>query len=172
MTDDLRYREATSSDVPAMASCRAGDRAAGPADERIAAYLEGKHHPRQALAPRTAFVALAEGEVVGYIAGHATTRHGCAGEVQYLYVAPAFRRRGVATTLLHCLAAWFKDCGIRRACVNVDVKSAEAAPFYQRLGAVPLNRHWYIWEDIGRLVANLERGVDSMRAPHANEPCI
>ena len=164
MTGDLRYREARSSDVPAMARCRASDRAAGPADERMAAYLDGEHHPREALAPRIAFVALDEGEVVGYIAGHATTRHGCAGEVQYLYVTPAFRRRRVATTLLRSLAAWFNDGGIRRACVNVNIESPEAAPFYHHLGAVPLNRYWYIWEDIGHVVASAEPGVDSARS--------
>jgi GNAT superfamily N-acetyltransferase len=43
---------------------------------------------------------LAGDAVVGYIAGHRTTRHHCAGEVQYLFVAPAYRRRGVATALL------------------------------------------------------------------------
>ena len=169
MSGDVQYREARSRDVPAMERCRAGDRAAGPADERMAAYLDGKHHPQQALAPRTAFVAIAEGEVVGYIAGHATTRHGCAGEVQYLYVAPAFRRRGVAGALLSCLAEWFTGRGIHRACVNVDAESPGAAPFYRQLGAVPLNRYWYWWEDIGDVLASGKRRSDVARAPHADE---
>jgi GNAT superfamily N-acetyltransferase len=167
MSGDLRYREANSRDVPDMERCRATDDAAGPADARMAAYLDGKHHPQHALGPRTAFVALLEDEVVGYIAGHATTRHGCAGEVQYLYVAPAFRRRGVAGELLRCLAAWFVDRGMHRACVNVDVESEGAAPFYRLLGATPLNRHWYIWEDIGQILAREELGPT--RPPRVSE---
>ncbi|MFL5558353.1 MAG: GNAT family N-acetyltransferase, partial [Gemmatimonadaceae bacterium] len=95
-TPEVTYREATSADVPAMERCRDRDTQAGPADARMAAYLDGKHHPQQALPTRTAFVALAGDDVVGYIAGHATERYGCAGEVQYLYVAPAYRRHRVA----------------------------------------------------------------------------
>ena len=144
----LRYREATSADVLAMERCRASDVAAGPADPRMAAYLDGQHHPQQALAARTAFVALDGAIVVGYIAGHATTRHGCAGEVQYLYVARSYRRAGVATQLLECLARWFEGQGIRRVCVNADVDSAGAVPFYVAHGASPLNSYWCIWNDI------------------------
>jgi len=38
--------------VAGMAKCRMPIELAGPADERIALYLEGKHHPQQALLPR------------------------------------------------------------------------------------------------------------------------
>lgn len=149
---DVRCREADSADVPAMERARATDHAAGPADARMAAYLEGRHHPQQALAARTAFVALIGAEVVGYIAGHETTRYGCNGEVQYLYIAQRLRRQGVARTLLQSLAAWFADRGIRRVCVNADVESPGAVPFYVAAGAVPLNTFWYMWEDIGRVL--------------------
>ena len=149
---ELRYREANSGDVPAMERCRATDAHAGPADERMAAYLDGHHHPQQALATRTAFVALAAENVVGYIAGHATTRHGCAGEVQYLFVAPAYRRYGVARMLLRCVANWFHRQGIRHVCVNVDVDSPGAVAFYTSQHAASLNKWWYVWEDIGILV--------------------
>jgi GNAT superfamily N-acetyltransferase len=197
MPSDFLYQEATSADVPAMARCRAADPDAGPADERMARYLDGAHDPQQALPPRTAFMALSGGDVVGYIAGHATTRllppseseylgseylgsdpmgsdpmgsdpmgsdptvsdatvsdpdavkwYGCEGEVQYLYVAPQARRHGVAAQLLQLLAEWFNGRGIRRVCVNVDVESAGAAPFYLAARARPLNRHWYVWDDI------------------------
>ena len=148
---DVRYRAATSADVPAMERCRAADAESGPADARMAAYLEGRHHPQQARAARTALVALANDEVVGYIAGHATTRYGCAGELQYLYVVPGFRRRGVARELLRALAEWFEREGIGRVCVNADLESAGAVPFYRAQGAAPLNEYWYVWEDIGEV---------------------
>jgi len=144
----LRYREATSADVPAMQRCRASDRQAGAADERMAAYLDGQHHPQQALAARTAFVALDGDDVGAYIAGHATTRHGCSGEVQYLYVAPQHCRAGVASHLLRSMARWFEARGIRRVCVNVDVEGAGAVAFYTAHHAQPLNTYWYIWDDI------------------------
>lgn len=148
----VHYREATSADVPAMGRCRASDRDAGPADARMAAYLEGHHHPQQALAPRTAFVALDGDAVIGYVAGHATTRFGYDGEVQYLYVVPAWRRRGVARTLLRLLATWFASRQIHRVCVNADIDSPGAVPFYVAVGGMPLNAHWYAWEDLALLL--------------------
>ena len=90
-SDDIRFQIATSADVSAMAACRLNDPAAGPADPRMAAYFDGEHHPQQALPSRVGYVALVPEGVIGYIAGHLTTRHGCDGEVQYLFVAPEFR---------------------------------------------------------------------------------
>jgi GNAT superfamily N-acetyltransferase len=152
-TSRIDYREASSADVPAMARCRDDDREVGPADGRMAAYLDGQHHPGQALAPRTAFVAIDGDSVVGYIAGHATTRHGFDGEVQYLYVAPRYRRNRVATTLLQSLARWFQEREIRRVCVNANIESPAAVPFYLALGAASLNKYWYFWDDIGVLLS-------------------
>jgi len=151
-TPVVKYREASSADVGAMEQCRAGDSRAGPADERMTAYLAGRHHPQHALPPRAAFVAVAGDDVVGYIAGHATTRYGCSGEVQYLYVAPAFRRHGVARGLLHSVASWFHAQNIRRVCVNADIESDGAVAFYLTQGASPLNKYWFVWDDIGRLL--------------------
>lgn len=152
-TPDVLYRQASSADVPAMERCRASDPEAGPADPRMAAYLDGRHHPQQALAPRTAFVALAGDDVAGYIAAHATTRYACSGEVQYLYVAPHYRRYGVARRLLCSVARWFQTQDIRRVCVNADLESAGAVAFYTAQGARPLNKYWYVWEDIRILLA-------------------
>jgi ribosomal protein S18 acetylase RimI-like enzyme len=151
--DAIRYREASSADVPAMERSRRADRDSGPADERMVAYLEGRHHPQQALAPRTAFIALDGDAVVGYIVGHATTRFGCDGEVQHLYVTPQCRRRGVAAELLRRMAGWFSARGIARVCVDVDIDSPAAVPTYVALGAVPLDRYWYVWEDITALIS-------------------
>ena len=130
-----------------MAQIRVADPDAGPADERMAAYLEGKHHPQQALAPRTAFLCEANGSVIGYVAGHLTTRHGCDGEVQYLYVAPAHRRRGVATRLLQRQVRWLVDQGARKVCVNADPDNAVAIAFYTRRGATPIGRAWLAWTE-------------------------
>jgi len=56
------------------------------------AYFNGQHHPQQALLPRAGYVALDGDQVIGYIAGHRTNRHGCQGEVQYLFVERRLQR--------------------------------------------------------------------------------
>lgn len=152
MPDAIHSRQATLADVAAMAECRRSDPAAGPADARMAAYFQGTHHPQHALLPRAGFVAEERGRLVGYIAGHQTTRFDCDGEVQYLFVAPDHRQRGVASGLLRALAVWFQARGIARVCVDVDVSSPGAVPFYVHHGAVPINRFWYMWTDIGTVL--------------------
>jgi ribosomal protein S18 acetylase RimI-like enzyme len=151
MRTHFSYRRAGVKDLPAIARSRADDPDAGPADERMAAYLDGSHHPHQALAPRASFVCEVSGVVVGYIAGHLTTRHRCDGEVQYLYVAPAHRRTGVAAHLLSLQAEWFVEQGARKVCVNADPDNTAAIAFYTRRGATPLGRAWFVWADIGAL---------------------
>jgi GNAT superfamily N-acetyltransferase len=136
-----------------MGGTRAGDALAGPADERMAAYLEGRHHPQQALSPRAAWIATEGAETIGYVAGHLTHRFGCDGELQYLYVAPPYRRNGVARALVTHLAAWFAEQGARRVCVNVDTDSPGAQQFYASLGAEEVRPHWMAWRDIGSLKA-------------------
>jgi GNAT superfamily N-acetyltransferase len=135
-----------------MTQCRLTDPHAGAADHRMAAYLEGRHHPQQALPPRVAYVALAGDAVIGYIAGHRTRRYDCEGEVQYLFVAAEYRRRGIAAALLRLLAGWFREHGATRVCVNVNIDSPAAAPFYASRGASALNEYWYVWEDIGAVL--------------------
>jgi hypothetical protein len=47
------------------------------------------------------------------------------------------------------LADWFTGQGASRICV--DVGDDAARPFYRFLGAVDLNKHWMVWNDISRL---------------------
>ena len=136
-----------------MARSRIGDPAAGPTDPRITAYLEGTHHPQQALAPRVAYLAEEGATVTGYIGGHLTRRFECDGELQYLYVAPPYRRSGVATELVRLLARWFTQQGAAKICVNANPDSPAARAFYLRLGATEINRHWFVWDDISTLMA-------------------
>ena len=142
-------RAATSADFAAIAQSRLSDATDGPADPRMAAYLEGLHHPHQALPPRVGYVALSGDQVVGYIAGHETTRHGCQGEVQYLFVASAYRRRGIATAMLRLLADWFQQQRSHHVCVGVANDSPPGTKhFVENAGAKPFKKHWYAWEDI------------------------
>jgi GNAT superfamily N-acetyltransferase len=159
-TDSPTYREAAPADVAAMARCRAADPLAGLADARMAAYFSGQHHPQLALLPRAGFVAIVNAAVIGYIAGHLTQRFDCQGELQYLYVAPAHRRSGVARNLLGRLAAWFGEQQALRVCVNVDEDSPGARPFYVSMAATDLCPHWMEWRDITSVL----RGLSPLRA--------
>jgi GNAT superfamily N-acetyltransferase len=115
-------------------------------------YLTGEHHPQQALMPRGIWLA-ADGESpIGYVAGHLTRRFGCDGELQWIYVVPEYRRSKVASRLLRLLAEWFLEHHARRICV--DVGDDDARLFYGRHGAVDLNRHWMVWNDIGGVLEN------------------
>lgn len=152
--ESLLFRVATDADVPDMTACRLRDSEAGPADSRMASYFRCEHHPQCALPPRTGYVALASGTVIGYIAGHLTTRHGCAGEVQYLFVVPESRRRGIATRLVRLMANWFLHHSAVKVCVCLDTRSPSARPFYEKLGAValsPKRPYWLTWENMGIL---------------------
>jgi GNAT superfamily N-acetyltransferase len=144
----VSYREATLADVPEMVRCRVGDPTIGPADPRMALYLEGKHHPQHALAPRVMFVCLEKDSAVGYIGGHLTRRYGCDGELQYLYGIPQHRRNRIASELLALLAEWFSARGASRICVDVEPDNATARAFYARHGAVELSAYWMVWTDI------------------------
>src|SRR5512140_1605389 len=115
-----RYRRASATDVPMMVRCRESDPEVGPADTRMAAYLAGEHHPREAIMARGGYVAHVAETPVGYTAGHLTRRYGCQGEIQYLYVAPMHRRLGVARQLVLLLARWFLEQHATHICVDVN----------------------------------------------------
>lgn len=149
----LTIRRATAADVPAVAALReASGWTGGAREEVVRRYLEGTHHPQGALAPRTLLLAERDGALVGYVAGHRTTRLGGEGELQWLLVAPDARGEGVADALLGMLARWFEGEGIARVLVNVAPENAAARRFYARLGAQPLDAHWMAWADVGAAV--------------------
>jgi GNAT superfamily N-acetyltransferase len=92
------------------------------------------------------YVAMEDGIVGGFVAGHLTRRYGCDGELQWIDVVAERRRRGVATKLLRLIALWFISQGARRICV--DPGNSAARQLYQAHGAEELNQHWMVWNDI------------------------
>jgi GNAT superfamily N-acetyltransferase len=145
----MHYRLADQSDVPAMARIRA---AQWETEEywrvRISRYMNCELHPQHALLPRVNYVALEGDSLVGFIAGHLTRRFACDGELEWINVVPERRGSGVAPELLRLLARWFAEQNAARICVDVEPGNAIARRFYQRFGAVELNPHWLVWEDI------------------------
>jgi ribosomal protein S18 acetylase RimI-like enzyme len=144
----LSYRQADETDITAMARLRTEGEEGGASAERMARYLAGEHHPQQAMRSRVIYVTCEGEALVGYIAGHLTRRYDCDGELQWIYVIPERRGSGVASELLHRLAAWFAEQNASRICVNVSPDNTPARRFYKRHGAEPLNEHWLVWRDL------------------------
>lgn len=116
--------------------------------ERISKYMKRKPGPMQALAERTVFVVVDSKQIVGFAAGHLTTRYNCDAELQWINVLPGFRQRGVASELLEAMMHWFRKQDVLKVCVDVDPENLSAEKFYAKHGAIRLNEHWMIWEDI------------------------
>jgi ribosomal protein S18 acetylase RimI-like enzyme len=147
----IYYRESTPKDITSLARIRSINSGSEEYwQNRISGYLNGTHHPQQALGPRIIYVAVTDGEVCGFIAGHLTTRHGCDGELQWIDVLERYRRVGVASQLLRVLAKWLVANGAAKVCV--DVGNALARRFYSSNGAEDLDENWMIWNDIGKIL--------------------
>src|SRR5579859_5176891 len=98
------YRQATAKDISTMAALRLTSRWSGGAGvETMCRYLAGEHHPQQAKAPRTAFVAEAEEALVGFIAGHLTGALGAMASCSGCWWHP---RGGVPLSRAGCSRNW------------------------------------------------------------------
>ena len=145
----MLYRQAQFSDIPAMSRLRANDW--GTEEywrERIALYMNGRLHPREARTERTGFVCADGDQIAGLIAGHLTRRFGCDGELEWISVNPAYRGQKVGSILLLKLAEWFVAQGARFICVDVEPANEPARKFYAANGAYDLKPHWMAWKDI------------------------
>lgn len=148
---EIHYRIATESDIPSLARLRTLLR--GTIDgwaPYIKGYMDGMTNPQKALAPRVVYVATDGEQVVGWIAGHLTTRLGCDGELQWIDVDTEHRRKGIASELVKMLAGWFAEQNAKKICV--DPGNDDSRKFYAANGAGNLNQHWMYWEDITVLI--------------------
>jgi len=142
----IKYREATSTDIPGIAHILADWQTEEYWNRRVLGYYRQELHPKKALLPRIIYVAISSGTIVGFIAGHLTKRFGCDGELQWINVTPGFRKAGIGVQLLRLLASWFMERNAFYICV--DPGSEKSRGFYARHGAVNLNEHWMAWKDI------------------------
>jgi len=115
---------------------------------RIGLYLKGEQSPQHALPLRQVFVAVEDGAVVGFVAGHLTRRYVCDGELQWIDVAKDHRRQGIAGMLISTIAAWFVQQHAFRVCVDVAPENSAARALYVKFGAQPLSEHWLVWQDM------------------------
>jgi GNAT superfamily N-acetyltransferase len=115
---------------------------------RVSGYFAGTYGPKDSLAERTMFVAEEEGTIVGFIAGHRSTRRGCNAELEWMFVLPEWQRQGIGALLLRPLQAWFVARNSARVIVDAPPQNPCRA-FYLKHGAVPLDEYWLYWKDIG-----------------------
>jgi ribosomal protein S18 acetylase RimI-like enzyme len=143
------YRETAKGDLEGMARIRAAERGEQEGWEKyIWGYLQGEVFPQKALRPRVLYTAVEDNLVVGFIAGHLTRRYECDGELQWINVVQERRGSGIAAELLRLLAAWFVEQKALKICVDVQPANTVARKFYRRHGAIDLNPHWLVWNDI------------------------
>jgi ribosomal protein S18 acetylase RimI-like enzyme len=143
-------RAAEAAHVPSIAAIRAQEwETQAYWEKRIGNYLRGEIAAQHALPGHAVFVAIREQEVIGFIAGHRTTRHGSQGELEWMDVVAAHRRQGIAGQLIVTLAGWFIEQQALRICIDVKPDNLAARGLYAKYGARrPLNPHWMFWEDI------------------------
>jgi GNAT superfamily N-acetyltransferase len=154
----VQYRQAQRGDVPHMYRIWAIEKGeGGTSEERMTAYFDGLHHPQQALLPRVIYLAMDGDAMIGYIAGHLTRRFDCQGELEWLYIVPERRRSSVASALMPCLAAWFKQQNAARVCVNVAGWNTVALRFYAKHGAEPMKAGWMVWNDFAKSIQDSEQ---------------
>lgn len=154
----MTIRPVDASDIRAMASIRAQEwETEAYWERRIDLYLRGEMSPREALRARAAFVAVDEGRVTGFVAGHGTKRYQCDGELEWISVSKAERGKGVAGKLLRKIADWFVEHEMFRVCVDVEPKNGVARRLYTKYGARPLNEHWMVWEDVRSIIRSAKR---------------
>ena len=160
----MQIRDAVDSDLAAMARVQACTMVASDfydtsLDEdseyrrlypRIVGYFAGTYNPSYALAERTMLVAVQEEQIVGFAAGHRSTRMGCTAELQWMFVLPQWQRRGIGAQLLWPLQQWFTVHGGTKVIVDASPENPSRS-FYLKHGAVPLDAYWLFWENLGEV---------------------
>lgn len=120
------------------------------ATHRWAAYMQKKHHPQKAKDPRVVYIAISDGETVGFIAGHLSERFDLEGELQSIYILPEHQRKGLGTLLTIKLAEWFRKWNAKEICVG-PVDGSEG--FYIKLGAHPNEHGWLVWNNFFEILS-------------------
>ena len=147
---DVTIETANLNDLPAL--CRLRAEFQGHALEwepRITAYMIGQQTPAFGLEDRVVLVAVtADNDVVGFIAGHLTTRFHTGGEVHWLNVQANQRGRRVADQLLAALFDWFAKRGVEKVCVEVAPSNDSARKVFERHGAETIGPLWMVFPSI------------------------
>lgn len=85
--------------------------------------------------------------IIGFIAGHLTTRFNLDAEIQSFYVLKEKQKQGIGSLLLVELIRWLIDLDAKTLCVGFKPENKYKS-FYLKHGGEYLNEHWIIWKDI------------------------
>ena len=83
--------------------------------------------------PSNHFVAVLEGEVIGYITTNPQPSAGI-GQIPNMAVDARYRRRGVASRLIEHALEHLRSCGMRVAKIETLVQNAQGQTLYPRFG--------------------------------------
>lgn len=115
---------------------------------RWGTYFRGES-PQTSKPERIVFKAVIDGRVVGYIAGHLTTRYNKDAEIQSFFILKAHQRKGLGGMLFLKFIAWLYAQNAKSLCVGIMPDNPYKA-FYLKQGGQYLNPHWIYWDDVSK----------------------
>ena len=130
---------------------------------RLSLPRQALHYQHCIMTGHAAFVAEADGRVVGFVTADRARSKLAEGEIETLYVLDDWRDRGLGRVLIQRAAARLAEGGCRSVFVWV-LRDNPSKWFYQRLGGkpaaesqvmvggVPIPQMAYVWEPIELLL--------------------
>lgn len=118
--------------------------------QRWTAYMTGQASPQQAKPDRVVLKACVDGEIIGFIAGHLTTRHDKDAEIQAIHVLKDYENVGIDQRLLLRFIAWVRQHSARSLCAEIAADSPYRETFV-KYGAQQINACWIYWDDAEQL---------------------
>lgn len=106
--------------------------------------------PQTSKPERIVLKAIDNNQVIGYIAGHLTTRFNLDAEIQSFYILKKEQNKNIGTKLLTEFLKWLIDMDARSLCVGIKPENKYKA-FYLKYGGQYLNEHWIYWQDTNQL---------------------
>jgi ribosomal protein S18 acetylase RimI-like enzyme len=82
----------------------------------------------------TCYLAMQEGEPCGIVAGKCDAQDPQRAYVLSMWVAPAYRRTGLGSTLIRAVQSWAEALGVRKLHLLVTTNNTKAKRFYETCG--------------------------------------
>jgi GNAT superfamily N-acetyltransferase len=121
--------------------------------QRWKTYFEGQT-PQTSKKERVVLKAFIDEKIIGYIAGHLTTRYNIDAEIQSFYILKEYQRMGTGTKLLETFLVWVLKHSAQSLCVGIASDNPYQS-FYLKHGGRHLNKHWIYWDDLNLLFTKI-----------------
>ncbi len=113
---------------------------------RWVTYFQGQS-PQTSKPERVVFKVMSNDRIVGYLAGHLTTRFNLDAEIQSFYILKSYQRQGLGTRLLRHFVEWLISKKVTTLCVGIAPLNKYKA-FYLKHNGQYIDDHWVYWADI------------------------